>query len=707
MKIFNISFKAIKPILSLLLVVAAQFGFAQYDVEVKTTTTVFVTGGTTVAFKGNNWVSASDIQGSGPVIFNSTAAQNVNMKNNSLSGITVNNGNNVTMLDSMTVANTTLFSIGNLLVGNYRIDQKGKVEGQGSTGRFQGNGNSILSFSGSGGNDSIFLDQTSPNTTNRIKDLRVNRTGATVVCGDTIQVRGVVYHYDGTIQANGSRLKLKALSPSEYGQVSGVGSGTITGTMYMEMQVGSTVASPLEQWRHFTSPLKDATLTNELNDDITIFYTPIQNANVWDFDQTRLVNSWRPIQADEAMHNNHYAIYLWPLSYGLQPAAASFMIDINGTYPGTGNFNHTLGRDNPNSYVGQGYDDTVGWHMIANPYPSNISLPYQADIEGGSAYYVWDITGIWDDSSDCGGCKKRGVYSMYRADNGLTANGGRSVLPPFHVFYVRAATNNTPLALGNSWRTTDSMYNFIGRKSDIVYDKLHIVAKSPEKVTDEIYVWFDDFRGENKYDILDAPKKMNDPYAPNIYTQTEDAKNVAFNVLREIPKDKDFYTVEMPFECKLPGDFELKFDFENQYQVEDVQLEDRKTGKLYDVLRNKTYNFTHDTTFQGQMKNRFVLHFKKTGSTTNIQDYLSTQQPIKITTDTRNIFVRFPILKEGGAQIKVYDMLGRQVMKTRNVDTESEIYIMSGDGLSAGYYTVRVETANEVKSAPVFLSSGQ
>lgn len=696
----------LKPILVLLFAALATAGYAQYDVEVKSSTNVYITGGTVVSFKGTNWVSASDIQGSGPVIFNATSAQNVNMNNNSLSGITVNNSNGVTMLDSMTVANTTLFTAGNLSVGNFRIDQKGKVEGQGSTGRFVGNGNTILSFSGSGGNDTFFIDQTTPNTTNRIKDLRVNRSSATVTCGDTVQVRGVVYHYNGTINANDSRLKLKALGPTQYGQVSGVGSGTISDTMYIEMQVGSNVASPLEQWRHFTSPLKAATLSNELDDDITIFYNPIQNCNVWTFDQTRLVNSWRPVQADEEMHNNHYAIYLWPLSYGLKPYDSSFVVDINGIYPGTGDYNRTLGRNNPNSYTGQAEDDTVGWHMIPNPYPSNISFPYQADIEGGSSYYVWDITGIWDDSSGCGGCKKRGVYSIYRADNGLTSNGGRSVLPPFHVFYVRAAVNNTNLALGNSWRTTDSMYNFVGRKSDVTYDKLRVVAKSPENVTDEIYLWFDDFRGNNKFDALDAAKKMNDPYAPNIYTLTEDGKKVAFNVMREVPQDKDYYSVEMPFECKLPGEFELSFNFENEYQINYIQLEDRKTGKLYDVLQNKTYNFTHDTTYQNQLKNRFVLHFRKKSATTGIEDYLSKNQPIAISTDTRNIFVRFPIVKEGGAEINVYDMLGRQVMKTRNVDTESEIYILNGEGLSAGYYTVKVETQNEVKSAPVFLATG-
>ena len=120
-----------------------------------------------------------------------------------------------------------------------------------------------------------------------------------------------------------------------------------------------------------------------------------------------------------------------------------------------------------------------------------------------------------------------------------------------------------------------------------------------------------------------------------------------------------------------------------------MQLEDRRTGKLYDILRNKTYKFTHDTTFQSQMKNRFVIHFKKTGSTTNIQDYLSKQQPINITTDTRNIFVRFPMVKECGAQIKVYDMLGRQVMKTHNVDTESEITSTH----SPGFGTQSLESA--------------
>jgi hypothetical protein len=682
------------------MLLVAQLGISQYDVEILGSTTVYITANTTVSFKGNNFISSSNVQGVGPVIFNGSAAQNINMKNLSISGITMDNTNNVTMLDSMTVANTTLFTQGNLKLGSFRITQGGKVEGQGSTGRFTANGNSIMVFNSFGGNDSFFLDQTTPNSTNRLKDLTINRSGATLVCGDTAQIRGVVYHLAGTISGNKSRLKLKALSPTQYGQVSGAGLGTISDTMYMEMQVGGNVQSPLDQWRHFTSPLGGATLSNELNDDITLKYTPVAEANVWNFDQTRSINSWRPIQADEVMHNNTYAIYLWPSSYtGYLPGTSSFVIDINGTYPGTGNFSRTLGRNNPNGYAGQGFDDTVGWHMIPNPYPSGISCKEQANLEGGSAYYIWDISGIWDDSSNCNGCKKRGVYSMYRADNGLAANGGRSVIPPFHVFYVRAAVNNTAFSVNNSWRTTDSMYNNIGRKTSD-FDMLHITAKSPENVKDEAYLWFDQYRAENKFDQQDAYKLMNDPYAPNIYTLTEDGKRCVFNVFKEI--SDDFYSVEMPFESKLSGKFEITFGFENPNQVQTIELEDRKTGKRTDILINKTYSFDHEA---GNNKDRFVLHFRKAGATTNIEDYISDNRPIEVTTDASSIFVRFPIVKEGGAIIDVYDMLGRKVMATRNVKTDNEVYIISGAGLSAGYYTVKVQAGKEVKTAPVFISN--
>ncbi|MGV3598545.1 MAG: T9SS type A sorting domain-containing protein [Bacteroidota bacterium] len=698
MKLFIMPKNTIKVALAAMMALPALAGYSQYDVEIKASTDVYITGGTVVAFKGANWVSASDVQGSGPVIFNATAAQNVNMNNRSLSGITVNNSNNITMLDSMTVANTTLFSQGNLLLGNFRITQSGKVEGQGNSGRFRANGNSIMVFNGSGGNDTLFLDQSTPNVTNRLKDLVLNRNGATLVCGDTAQIRGVVYHLAGTLDANDNRLKLKALSPTQYGQVAGIGTGTIEDTMYMEMQVGDGVQSSLEQWRHFTSPLKDATLSNELNDDITIFYSPATHWNVWNFDQTRLVNSWRPVTADETMHNKHYAIYLWPLSYGFQPSAASFMIDVNGTYPGTGDFSTTLGRNNPNGYTGQGYDDTVGWHMIANPYPSGISCKEQTDLEGGSSYYIWDITGTWDDSVGCGGCKKRGVYSMYRADNGLTANGGRSVIPPFHVFYVRAAIDNASFTVNNSWRTTDSMYNNIGRKTND-FDMLRIKVKSPEKVSDEAYIWFDQYRGDNKFDRLDAHKLMNDPYAPNIYTLTEDGKHTVFNVLKEITSD--FYSVEMPFESKLDGTFEMDFEFTNPYQVQEIILEDRKTGTKTNILQNKKYNFAHESSTK--LTDRFVLHFKKTHSNGVFEDYLSAKNPIEISTDSRSIYVRFPVIKDAGAEINVYDMLGRKVMETRKVTTDSELYIISGEGLSAGFYTVKVQSGKEFKSAPVFI----
>lgn len=673
---------------------------AQYNVEILTSTTVYVKDSTVAAFKGVNWVSASDVQGVGPVIFNGSSAQNIDMNNLSISGLTIDNTNNVTMLDSMTVANTNTFTAGNLLLGNYRITLEGKVDGNGATGRFTANGNSSMVFSGSGGSDTFYLDQSTPNSTNRLNYLTLNRNSATLFCGDTVQIRGVVYHLAGTIDANDSRLKLKALSPVVYGQVAGIGTGTIADTMYAEFEIGDSVQSPLEQWRHFTSPLKNATLVNELNDDITLQFTPIENSNIWTFSQDRGNNCWRNVAADEEMHNNHYAIYLWPLSYGFSPTSSNFRVDINGTYPGTGNFPRTLGRTNPNGYTGQPEDDTVGWHMIPNPYPSNISFQYQPDLEGGSSYYVWDITGIWDDSTGCGGCKKRGVYATYRADNGLTANGGRSVLGPFQVFYVRAAVNNASFSVDNSWRTTDSMYNNIGRKADMDYDRLNVKVTNKERVTDELYVWFDEIQGNNKYDRKDGLKLMNDPEAPNIYTLTEDKKRMVFNVLKDIPDD--VYSVEMPFVSSTPGAHELTFKLENQYKTEEIYMEDRKTGKLHNV-QSGAYKFNHDTA--NYVKERFVLHFRKKNSTSTVQDYLDTKSPVEISTDSRNILVSFPQNNEKSAIISIYDMLGRQVMDSRRVDNHKGIYTINAAGLSSGYYVVKVQTGNTIKSAPVVISN--
>ncbi|HYG14616.1 MAG TPA: T9SS type A sorting domain-containing protein, partial [Bacteroidia bacterium] len=244
-----------------------------------------------------------------------------------------------------------------------------------------------------------------------------------------------------------------------------------------------------------------------------------------------------------------------------------------------------------------------------------------------------------------------------------------------------------------------SSYNHIGRKTS-EFDLLHIKATSPEKVSDEIYLWFNKYSADNKFDKLDGLKLLNAPESPSIYTLTADGKKAVFNVMKEITDN--YHSVEMPFTSTTKGSFSLEFTFENPDQVETITLEDRKTGTFSDVLANTTYTFEHDGSTK--MKERFVLHFQRKGGTTAIEDYLAETQPVQISTDSRNIMVRFPVIKQNGAQITVYDMLGRQVMETRRVDTNSELYIIDGSSLSSGYYTVKVQAGNEVKTAPVFIT---
>jgi hypothetical protein len=61
-------------------------------------------------------------------------------------------------------------------------------------------------------------------------------------------------------------------------------------------------------------------------------------------------------------------------------------------------------------------------------------------------------------------------------------------------------------------------------------------------------------------------------------------------------------------------------------------------------------------------------------------------------------------VKDEGAVISVFDMLGRQVVDSHRVDTNNEMYVLGADALSSGYYVVKVQTGSQVKSAPVVIA---
>ena len=203
-------------------------------------------------------------------------------------------------------------------------------------------------------------------------------------------------------------------------------------------------------YRHYTPPVSGSTV----NDLTTAGYTPVINPNfnivgksarpfptVYSYNE-QLVNS-----SGGAGSNDFDKGYLSPnsLSDALTPTlgytvniSAAANVDFVGTL---NNGNYTAG-----SLTRGPYTDS-GWHFRGNPYPA--PLDWQAMTSAGrltnldNALYVFKSNGQYT-----------GTYSSY--NNGVSVNGGTSILPSSQGFFVRtiSAGRVGSIAFTNAERLT-------------------------------------------------------------------------------------------------------------------------------------------------------------------------------------------------------------------------------------------------------------
>ena len=105
----------------------------------------FIQSGATVTVQGN-LTSNVNIQGSGLVVLNGTAAQTVDMGGNIIPNLQVNNTSNVTLLSNAKVDTSLTFTAGNILTGNNNltIGHSGTITGASTTSFVVTNGTGSL-----------------------------------------------------------------------------------------------------------------------------------------------------------------------------------------------------------------------------------------------------------------------------------------------------------------------------------------------------------------------------------------------------------------------------------------------------------------------------------------------------------------------------------------------------------------------------------
>jgi hypothetical protein len=291
---------------------------------------------------------------------------NLNINNDaSLTGdVTVTGKLNVESGKKITLNGNTLTVNGNIV----------------GTPTFVGDGSSKLTIGGSGTISTINFDQTTPGTTNKVKDLTLNRSGATVTVGNAMQIanNGTLTVSAGTLAAGGNITLVSDLSGT--GRIATLPSGaSITGNVTVQRYMVGGAASQ-RGWRTMSTPVSSATYAQLVDD---IFVTgPGGATNGFDANGTTSSILYYEESASRGWKNITNISNSWPTGKGAlvffrgdrtqtssitstTVAPNSFALTYTGAI-NSGDISVALDYDNSGALSDQ------GWNLVGNPYPSQI-----------------------------------------------------------------------------------------------------------------------------------------------------------------------------------------------------------------------------------------------------------------------------------------------------------------------------------------------
>ncbi len=490
------------------------------------------------------------------------------------------------------------------------------------------------------------------------QNLTLNNTAGGADVRDSLGITGLLTLTQGTIVTNG-KLKLEATGATAYGQITNTGIGNTSGNVIAEMLITGGGAN----WRPICSPFSDATL-NEANDDVVLnFGTPDNHAaTIRYFDEQGSPYWGVPSGTSTAFGDGAFSIYMGGSSSWANPLPV--MLDVSGTYRGTSDYTHA------NLTRTGAIADTTGWHYIANPWPSgfmwddnNITIN-SGGIQGGQ---VW----LYNQSA--------GAYQVFDG----TDNG---VVPTFTPMLIEVTTNNSSITLKNNARTTDSLLNYFNKTS--LPNFVQVQVTDAKGNTDKVKFYTDE-NATNGYDVMDGNKRLNF-IAPNLYFVLE-GKKANKEVWNTLPQENE--AVQLSFEAKTAGTYTFSFSNENMEPNISVELEDKLSEARHDIT-NGNYTFAHDLT---NGNNRFALHFvKKSG--VSVEEV--TENPVYVGSTGNTVTINAP--NTANYTVEIMDLLGRTV-QAPVACTGNQIQTITINGISAGYYLVKVNGNNIYKTAKVFL----
>jgi len=342
--------------------------------------------------------------------------------------------------------------------------------------------------------------------------------------------------------------------------------------------------------------------------------------------------------------------YLTDLSDPMDPGAGFEIwvesgnnVTINFTGP-LQNEDLELSADSWPVWLDYSGEDTLGYNLIGNPFPSPIDLD---DLEW-SLYDVSSSFWVWDPDN--------GTYRDWNVDSqsGSLTDG---IVPMGQGFFVQTVWYDAMLTIPKDAcvHSSQPYYKEGEAKEDDGINRMSLRALT-DNGYDEMNIVFTD--SANKYfDSYDTRKMFAfTGNTPQVYCIMDDER-LSTDAL-PLPESDD-YVVKVGYRPGYDGTQTLKA-VTDHLQETDVALEDLVTGRVQDLIENPVYHFEAK---KGDAPDRFILHFNPV--ITNTGQQKEKESEVSVYAYDGSIYIR----SNGTAarekkEVWVYDLFGRTVLET-------------------------------------------
>lgn len=513
--------------------------------------------------------------------------------------------------------------------------------------------------------------------TNTFKNLSVNNSSGVSISSGTTTVEGLI-SLNGTLNTNG----LLTLDLSNDGMIEGPSAASGTDGISGNLTVKRTFTGNFPDWHYIGTPFGNTASIYEYSDDYSFIYNGL--GTYYYYNET----------VKSSDKNVGFKPYTGPLgTFGgaslsgiaIYQTQASITLDITSTYDHYASYNdiqlsltpYTTGTVDP--LVSEESD---GWHLIGNPYPSPIDwdVIYAASSNLSASVYVYNnsISGI----------------GYYNSGDQVGMDG--PIIPAMQSFFVQTidlAANDADRYISIDYNSRSTSSQAFYRK--VNFPKVRIKLESGEYFDETLIRFIDEASDffDPEYDAIKFEVSEPAPYLCSRIGQKDYAINSVSELLYGIK--------EIPLVTKISKNGNYTFtvsDFENIDPSFAIYLEDLKTGKVYNVRNNPVISFSALST---DPEERFILSFRP--------ETITSSNPVHSASDVRfinagakRIGLEFADLQSSQVEVMVCDMMGREVYNNPALEINSytgQINLSKG-----GMYIVKVQYDNHLVTETVLVA---